>query len=180
MSETSLSRYFLVESTRYNAVGSFEARVASWKEFSSLFFPAISDFASRISTVSTVVHHRTPSKYLFTVSLKQYLARCKRDVFKEKKKRNGMKGNENWEEKKRVETGALKRIREIIFHLLPPPPSLFSFFTNRVEKLGGKRSCVLSTGESLFELCLCVCVCVSVYVETYLISGRHTQGRLAT
>lgn len=29
MSETSLSRYFLVESTRYNVVGSFEARVAS-------------------------------------------------------------------------------------------------------------------------------------------------------
>ena len=73
------------------------------------FSPAISDFASRIR-VSTVapLPPDEPSKYLFTVSLKQYLARCKRDVFKKKKKKKkknetGMKGNENErEEKKRI------------------------------------------------------------------------------
>lgn len=70
------------------------------------FSPAISDFASRIrvSTVAALPPDE-PSKYLFTVSLKQYLARCKRDVFKKKKKKNetGMKGNENErEEKKRI------------------------------------------------------------------------------
>lgn len=50
------------------------------------FSSAISDFASRIRVSTVQLPPDEPSKYLFTVSLKQYLARCKRDVFKKMKR----------------------------------------------------------------------------------------------
>ena len=168
MSKTSLSCATRRESTRYKK-DSFEGWRRASKRISSSR-SRISDFANRSIRICVASKQRQTEGVLsFLQCLRNNVSSAKEGNFfsqrvkkvKTKKKKKKKKKKEN--EKDTARHCMFKRLRN---NISPP-----LYIRTKVEKASWQATCAVVVYSRVY-----VCLCVAS-VETYLVRGRHTQGR---